>query len=150
MATHPAIIAEAFPAVTVARNEIDGIPPESRYYRNDMGGKHWAEVSRKVYESHTDALILMSPDTLKHFIAGYLSVAFTDTFSNSADSLIYATSHGDHLAALCETLAQNQIDCLFDVIEHVYLDSCGDQDDHEFSLIRELRAEMIRLNESRG
>jgi len=140
-------IATAFPLTTVAEDEIEGIPPEEAGYKKDMGGRNWAGVPEEAYESHTDAFILMSPNSLKYFIAGFLSVACRTTNSLSSESLIYAATHDDHLADLCKVLTPDQIRCLFDVVEHVYLDNYGHDDDEKFILIRNRKLVMLKLQQ---
>jgi len=113
-----------------------------------MGGKHWGEISDEVYEKYFDALILMAPSTLKHYIAGYLSVAYVTTNARTAESLIYAATEGDHLEQLCNALKWSQVQCLFDVVKHVYLDNYGDRDDPEFSVIRGRRSKFLKSHEN--
>ena len=150
MKTHLEAIVAAFPRTKVAPDEILGIPPESFDYQRHMGGKDWASVPDQIYERNTDAFILMSPETLKFFIAGYLRVACSTTNSLSAESLIYAATNGDHLGKLCEVLTSEQVACVFDAAEFVYLQNCGDDDDKEFELIRQRRSEMLLPKENRG
>jgi len=125
-------IVDTFPLVVVATKEVEGIPPESFDYAKTMGGKDWTGVSEEIYETYTDALTLMAPKTLRHFIAGYLSVASETTNSMSAESLVYAATQGENLDNLCAVLTLDQITCLFEVIEYVFLDNYGYEDEKEY------------------
>ena len=104
---NPQFLEKLFPPIVVPAAEIDGIPLEVRDYMRDFGDLSWPQVPDKFYRLHNDAFHLMAPETLVHYVAGFMRLALLDERSGAEEFFMYFAC-SDEFAPFCSLLTSSQ------------------------------------------
>lgn len=101
------LLERIFPPHRIPKSEIGGIGPELGDYIADFGDRAWSEVADETYRTHTDVYCLMDPESLIHYIAGFMRLALFSNYSGGDEFFIYFAS-SDRFVTFCDLLTIQQ------------------------------------------
>ena len=117
------LLEKIFPPRQIPQDQIGGSNPELGDYIRDFGDRTWQEVSDDAYGLHGDAYCLMDPETLIHFIAGFMRYSLS---SNDVWPLIYFAC-SDRFCGFCHLLSREQRNFVIAFVDHYICD------EHDYS-----------------
>jgi hypothetical protein len=111
------LLENIFPPRRIPQDQIGGCNPELRDYRRDFGNRNWQEVSDEAYVTHSDVYCLMDPETLVHYIAGFMRHSLSADGYFGPEFLIYFAG-SDRFCGFCRLLTSEQLRYVIAFIDH--------------------------------